>query len=448
MKSNITQTKLLAAPLLGLVAALFLLLALPLDALGQANYATPYTFTTIAGLAGNSGSVNGTGSNARLYLPYGLAVDNTGNVYVADTSNHTIRKVTAGGVVTTLAGLAGNSGSANGTGSAARFRYPYAVAVDSAGNVFVADSNNHTIRKVTPAGVVTTLAGLAGSSGSANGTGSAAKFYYPDGLAVDSAGNIYVADTYNHTIRKVTQAGVVTTLAGLAGISGSADGTGSAAQFYYPYGVAVDTNGNVFVADSNNNTIRKVTPAGVVTTLAGLAGNFGSTDGTGSAASFDYPDGLAVASAGNIYVADTYNNTIRKVTQAGVVTTLAGLAGISGSADGTGSAARFYAPYKVAVDTNGIVYAVDSDNHTVRKGTLAFVVQATANPTNGTVPLTVQFTSASNDNAGNAITNWAWAFGDGSTSVVENPSYTYQTAGIFYPSLTATNNLGNTVVSS
>jgi PKD repeat protein len=244
----------------------------------------------------------------------------------------------------------------------------------------------------------------------------------------------------------VTPAGAVTTLAGLAGFSGSANGTGSAARFYAPYGVAVDTNGNVFVADSNNNTIRKVTPAGVVTTLAGLAGNFGSTDGTGSAASFDYPDGLAVDSAGNIYVADTYNNTIRKVTPAGAVTTLAGLAGSSGSADGTGSAARFYAPYKVAVDTNGIVYAVDSDNHTVRKGTLALVVQTTANPTNGTVPLTVQFTSASSDNAGNAITNWNWAFGDGSTSTLQNPSHTYTAEGAFLPSLTASNSLGSAVV--
>ena len=153
-------------------------------------------------------------------------------------------------MVTTLAGLAGSSGSANGTGSAARFYYPFGVAVDSAGNVYVADTGNNTIRKVTPAGVVTTLAGLAGSSGSADGTGSAARFNYPSGVAVDSAGNVYVADTGNNTIRKVTPAGVVTTLAGLAGSPGSADGTGSAARFYYPHGVAVDSAGNVYVADT------------------------------------------------------------------------------------------------------------------------------------------------------------------------------------------------------
>src|SRR5205814_1507614 len=148
------------------------------------------------------------------------------------------------------------------------------------GNAYVADALNNTIRKVTAAGLVTTLAGLAGTIGTADGTGSAARFYNPTAVAVDISGTIYVADTDNHTIRKVTPAGVVTTLAGLAGGFGTADGTGSAAQFKYPYGVAADNAGNVYVADALNNTIRKVTPAGVVTTLAGLAGNLGSTDCT------------------------------------------------------------------------------------------------------------------------------------------------------------------------
>ena len=150
---------------------------------------------------------------------------------------------------------------------------------------------------------MTTLAGLAGSSGSADGTGSAARFNSPSGVAVDSGGNVYVSDDYNHTIRKVTAGGVVTTLAGLAGSSGSADGAGSGARFYYPYGVAVDSGGNVYVADNENHTIRKVTAGGVVTTLAGLAGSYGSADGTGSAARFIEPRGVAVDGAGNVYVA-------------------------------------------------------------------------------------------------------------------------------------------------
>jgi hypothetical protein len=221
----------------------------------QSTY-TPYTFSTLAGYSGY-GNADGTGSAARFYLPNGVAVDSAGNVYVADASNCTIRKVTAGGVVTTLAGLAESYGSADGTGSAAQFVYPTGVAEDSAGNVYVADNNNSTIRKVTAGGVVTTLAGLAGSSGSADGTGSAARFNGPLGVAVDNAGNVYVADAGNSTIRKVTAGGVVTTLAGFAGSSGSADGTGSAARFYIPRGVAVDSAGNVFVADGGNNTIRK-----------------------------------------------------------------------------------------------------------------------------------------------------------------------------------------------
>jgi sugar lactone lactonase YvrE len=161
--------------------------------------------------------------------------------------------------VTTLAGLAGSSGSTDGTGSAARFNLPQGVAVDTAGNVFVADRLNYTIRKVTSAGVVTTIAGTAGSSGSADGTGSAARFGGPTSVAVDTAGNVFVADTSNRTIRKVTSAGVVTTLAGLAGSSGSTDGTGSAARFNLPKGVVVDTAGNVFVADTDNHTIRSST---------------------------------------------------------------------------------------------------------------------------------------------------------------------------------------------
>ena len=322
-------------------------------------------FGTLAGLAGTSGSTDATGSAARFFSPSGVSVDTAGNVYVADSSNQTIRKVTSAGVVTTLAGTAGSVGSANGTGSAARFRVPVAVSVDTAGNVFVADSSNHTIRKVTSAGVVTTLAGTAGSVGSTDGTGSAARFNAPYGVSVDTVGNVYVAEYSNHTIRKVTSAGVVTTLAGTANFAGSTDATGSAARFFRPIGVAVDTSGNVFVADSSNHTIRKVTSAGVVTTLAGTAGSDGTTDGTGSAARFSFPEGVSVDTAGNVYVADTGNRLIRKVTSVGLVTTEAG-SGAAGSNNGLGSAARFTTVRGIAVDTLGNVFASDYSNHTIR----------------------------------------------------------------------------------
>jgi len=323
--------------------------------------------STLAGTAGSIGSADGTGSAARFFSPFGIAVDTAGNVFVADHNNNTIRKITSAGVVTTLAGTAGSSGSADGTGSAARFNFPSGVSLDTAGNVFVGDGNN-TIRKITGAGVVTTLAGTAGSSGSTDGTGSAARFNSPQSVAVDSSGNVFVADRGNSTIRKVTSAGVVTTLAGTAGSIGSADGTGSAARFFSPIGIAVDTAGNVFVSDTFNSTIRKVTSAGVVTTLAGTAGSTGSTDGTGSAARFKFPSGVSLDTAGNVFVADG-NNTIRKVTSAGAVTTIAGSAGNSGSTDGFGSAARFNGPQGIAVDSSGKVFVADGGNNTIRSCT-------------------------------------------------------------------------------
>jgi hypothetical protein len=322
--------------------------------------------TTMAGSPGQSGNADGSGGSARFNSPGGVAVDSNGNVYVADSGNCSLRKVTAAGMVTTLAGSAGQPGSADAAGSAARFDFPYGVAVDQAGSVYVADTFNNTVRKISSIGMVTTLAGSAGQAGSTDGVGETAQFYSPSGVAVDEAGNIYVADFGNSTIRKVTGAGVVTTLAGSAGQSGSADGTGAAALFNGPYGVAVDGAGNVYVADAYNSTIRVVNSAGMVMTLAGKPGQLGSTDGTGSGARFYYPSGVAVDGAGDVYVADAYNNTIRKVTSDGVVTTLAGTTGQSGSADGPGAAALFNGPYGVAVDGAGTVYVADAYNSTIR----------------------------------------------------------------------------------
>ncbi|HEX2900329.1 MAG TPA: NHL repeat-containing protein, partial [Bacteroidia bacterium] len=338
--------------------------------------------TTFAGSADSRGSTGGTGGAARFAGPQGVAVDGAGNVYVADTHNHTVRRIAAAGVVTTLAGSPGaisadpvtgqlNGTYADGTGSAARLFSPAAVAVDGAGTVFVADTGNHIIRRITGDGVVTTFAGLAGTFGTDDGAGGAARFFEPAGLTVDSAGNLYVADTRNHTIRRITPAGVVTTLAGQALASGSADGTGSEARFNQPSGLALDGAGNLYVADSYNHTIRRVTPVGAVTTLAGLAGASGSLDGTGSAARFDTPRGLGIDRSGDLYLADSSNHTFRRITPAGVVTTLAGKNGTDGSADGIGNSARFFHPTCVALDDSGCAYVTDSFNNTIRKGQLA-----------------------------------------------------------------------------
>jgi NHL repeat len=333
--------------------------------------------TTLAGAPGITGSADGTGAAARFFAPTGVAIGSNGDVYVADRLNDTIRKITAAGVVTTLAGTAGAHDGADGTGAAAHFSFPASVAVDGAGNLYVADEGNQTIRKVTAAGVVTTLAGTAGSGGSADGTGAAARFGRPVGVAIDSAGNLYVADQSNFTIRKVTAAGVVTTLAGTPGIFDSVDGTGAAASFFAPSGVAVDSAGIVYVADRNNNTLRKITAAGVVTTLAGTPRIIGSADSAGAAARFDWPTSVEIDSSGNVYVADLNNHTLRKVTAAGVVTTLAGRALGVGSENGTGAAARFFAPAGVAADSAGNVYVADG-NATIRKITTTGVVTTLA----------------------------------------------------------------------
>lgn len=325
----------------------------------------PATVSTLAGLARASGSVDGRGAEARFLYPSGVAVDANGNVFVGDAGNNTIRKITPAGVVTTLAGLAGQKGSADGAGTAARFSAPYGVAVDASGNVYVADMNNHTIRVVTPAGAATTIAGSPGLSGTANGTGGAARFNGPTGVALDAAGNLYVADTGNSAIRLVGPGGAVSTFAGLPGQGGSADGLVGSARFAFPTGVAVDASGNVYVGDTNNGTIRRIS-LGVVSTLAGTAGQIGSADGAGVAARFWAPSGLAVDRSGNVFVADMDNFTIRKVTPAGAVSTLAGSASQEGGTDAIGTDARFSFPRSVALDSAGAVYVADG-GFTIRK---------------------------------------------------------------------------------
>jgi uncharacterized protein YjdB len=331
---------------------------------------------TIAG-TGNAGAVNAIGTAASYNTPSAVAVDSLGNIYVADVSNNLIRKI-VGGVTTTLAG-SGTAGSQNGTGTVASFSRPYGIALDSAGNVYVADSVNNLIRKISPAGVVTTLAG-SGDAGAADGTGTAASFNFPTGVAVDAAGNVYVGDQLNHKIRKITASGVVTTLAG-SGTAGAIDAPGASASFNTPGGLAVDSAGTVYVADQLNNKVRKVTAAGVVTTLAG-SGSRGAVNATGAAASFWLPAALAVDNSGTVYVADQFNQKIRSISAAGVVTTLAG-AGTAGAADAdTGDSATFNNPGGIALDGVGSLIIGDLDNHNIRKVTLPNTVVVGATLTN------------------------------------------------------------------
>lgn len=322
--------------------------------------------TTFAGRA-NIGSSDGVGEDARFYNPNGVAADAGGTAYVTDSFNHTIRKMAPDGVVTTIAGKVAVPGSKDGPARQARFNYPAGIAVDTSENIYIADSVNFTIRKITADGLVITLAGLAGAPGSADGYGSDARFFFPSAVAVDQAGSIYVADTSNQTIRKISATGQVTTLAGLAGHRGSTDGVGAEARFNEPAGVAADTNGNLYVGDESNNKIRKITSDGTVTTFAG-SGEEGSRDGSGIHASFYGPRGVAFDTAGNLYVSDFGSNLVRKITPAAKVTTLAGAPREGGWVDGTGSDVRFSGPIGISVDGYGNVLVADTYNEAIRRG--------------------------------------------------------------------------------
>ena len=283
----------------------------------------PLELSLLAG-SGAYDSINGTGVAASFKNIGNIVHDSMGNLFVVDDDDHTIRKITPTGVVSTYAGASGVDGFADGPALSARFRFPHGITIDGAGNLFVSEGGNHSIRKITPTGMVSTFAG-AGVFGNFNGTGVAARFNSPLGIAIDAANNIYVADRNNSLIRKITPAGVVTTVAGMANTPGSDNGTGTAAKFSFPWGVASDASGTLYIADTNNNNIRKITPAGVVSTFAGIATAFGGyADGIGSAARFSQPIDLKVDNAGNIYVADKFNKTVRKITASGVVSTVVG----------------------------------------------------------------------------------------------------------------------------
>lgn len=350
------------------------------------NVSTNWVVTTIAGLGGQLGFNDALGTNARFAIALNVVVDANTNIYVTDIGNYVIRKVAPSGTnwqVTTLAGQVYNginSGSADGTGTNATFNYPYAVAVDNSGKVYVTDFYNSEVRKITSAGVVTTLAGSAPVPGSSDGAGSAARFSLPGSVAVDTVGNVYVADTGNNTVRVITTAGIVSTPYGLAGNTGTNDGIGNNARFNGPAGIAVDNAGDIFVADTLNNTIREITPDGKVSTIAGLGNSQGTNNGVGSAARFAQPNGIAVDGLTNLYVVDSGNTLIRLIQRVGatwVTSTIAGT-GTDGTNDGAGFGAMFGnfghaaggvvpGPLGIAADNAGNVYVADTDNHEVRK---------------------------------------------------------------------------------
>ncbi len=341
----------------------------------------------ISTVAGNgTGGFSGDGglaTAALMFEPEGVAVDAGGNLYIADSGNERIRRVTTGGVISTVAGngTAGYSGD-GGLATAAHLGYPEDVAVDAAGSLYISDHYNYRIRRVTAGGVISTVAGngTRGFSGD-GGPATAAQLYGPEGVAVDTAGNIYIADIYNSRIRKVTAGGVISTVAGngTGGFSGDG-GPATAAQLFNPTSMVVDAVGNLYFADIYNNRIRKVTAEGVIGTVAGNGtGGFSGDGGPATVAQLDGPFGVAVDAAGNIYIADTNNDRIRKVTAEGVISTVAGngIGGYSGDG-GPATAAQFDSPRGVAVDDAGSLYIADAGNYRIRKVTAGGVISTVA----------------------------------------------------------------------
>lgn len=298
--------------------------------------------------------------------PVGIVVDTAGTAYVSDSDDQTIWKVSPTNLKTLLAGSPGLKGSSDGQGSLARFNTPGSLALDASGNLLVADTGNHTIRRIVLAdGTVSTLAGTAGQPGTADGVGALARFNAPNGLAVTGTGAIYVADSQNHTIRLLATDGTVTTFAGTAGHPGQLDGDKAAALFNQPNGLALAPNGTLYVADYGNSCIRAIASSGAVSLLAGQYATHGFTNGTGSGATFYLPVGLTLDTAGNLYVAEAGNHAIRQVTAAGVVTSPAG-SGSAGNADSSGSSALFFRPCGVAIMPSGSLLVADTDNQILR----------------------------------------------------------------------------------
>ena len=338
---------------------------------------------TLAGAAQVPGHVDGIGALARFSDPAGLAIDGQGNVFIADSANHCLRRLTPAGIVTTIAGRPGDAGSDDGPAMSARFDTPSAVAVAKDGSLFVSDTGNHTLRRIARDGVVSTLAGLAGDAGATNAVGRAARFNSPLGIAIAKDGTLFVADSANHAVRRVGADGAVTTFAGATEEWGAADGKVTQARFNGPVALAFGPTGALFVSDALNHAVRRIASDGSVTTFAGKLGDDGFDDGPPGTARLGKPAELAFDARGDLYVVDAFHHTLRKIAPDGAISTVAGLAGSEGDTDGSHRIARFFNPYGLATTSAGALVVADTYNDLIREIAAPFAL-STRKTTDGT----------------------------------------------------------------
>ena len=331
--------------------------------------------TTIAGNGTYGFSGDGSAAtSAKIAAPAQVVLDASGNVFIADAENHRIRKVSTSGTITTVAGA--DSAGFSGDGSAAtnaRLNGPYGLAVDATGNLFIADYYNNRIRKVTASGVIRTYAGTGTAGYSGDGSAAtAAKLNGPCGVAVDAAGNVYIADINNGRIRKVNTSGVITTVAGVGTFGNSGDGgQATNAQIATPYGVSLDASGNIYIVDYYYAVVRKVSPSGVITRVAGIGtAGYSGDGGAATSAALRNPLYVAADNSGNLFIADYLNYVVRMVSPSGVISTVAGNGSTGFSGDGgNASSATFTGVACVAVDASGNLYIADESNNRIRKVT-------------------------------------------------------------------------------
>lgn len=381
-----------------------LVIALAMTIVAHGQMISTYVGTGTQGYFGDGGAA----TDATLYNPSDVALDPAGNLYIADFYNNVVRKVSTAGIITTIAGTGMGSGSAGGgsfggdggPATDALLNGPYAIAVDAAGNVLFADGYNHNVRKISPAGIITNFAGnhTAAYSGD-GGQATAAALNNPVGLAIDKVGNVYIADDHNHVVRRVTPTGIISTYAGNDTVGYSGDGSAATtARLNNPIGLAIDSSGNLFIADDVNNNIRKVSPAGIISTYVGVTDTghgYTGDGGPATAARLSLPRHIACDRAGNLYISDLFNDVIRMVSASGshTITTFAGIGTYGYSGDGgAATAAEFQSVNGVAIDTGGRVFIADVGNAMIRmvgpwttavntvasKGTMG--IQITPNP--------------------------------------------------------------------